>query len=210
MSIKPNICVLIIHGAVIRASTRRWMNLLKAHLLRSGVPDVRLFYWSGRANFNAIDEAGANLSNDLVRWFPDHKTESGQSLRVFAKSSGGLVFRSALRQLAERSFHLSGDTLLQVAVPNPTITEATICSVKKIVNLYSRSDWFLRAFLKIGPYKGYRQVMAKVDGNADCNYIHNVELPALGHDEFNWNTLLRRGKWAERNLYDVYFEILSD
>lgn len=186
------------------------MNLLKDHLLRSGIPDVRLFYWSGRANLNSIDEAGGNLSNDLVSWFANDTRKSGQSLRVFAKSSGGLVFRSALRHLAYRSIPLTSDVLLQAAVPNPAITESTICSVKKIVNLYSRSDWFLRSFLKIGPYKGYRQVLAKVDGNVDCNYIRNVEIPALGHDDFNWNTLLGTGRWAGKNLYDVYYEILSD
>ena len=186
------------------------MNLLKDHLLRCGIPDVRLFFWSGRANLSAIDEGGANLSKDLVNWFPTKNTKSGPSLRVFAKSSGGLVFRSALRHLADRSVQVPSDVLLQVAVPNPAVTEGTICSVRKIENLYSSSDWFLRLFLKVGPYKGYRQTLAEVNQSGGCNYVHNVEVPAVGHNGFNWNTLLRSGRWAGKNLYDVYYEILSD
>lgn len=186
------------------------MNLLKDHLLGRGIPEVRLFFWSGRANLSAIDEAGANLSKDLVNWFQTENMKSGQSLRVFAKSSGGLVFRSALRHLSQRSVQVPSDVLLQVAVPNPIVTESTICSVKKIANLYSSSDWFLRFFLAVGPYKGYRQTLAEVNQTGGCNYIHNVEVPAVGHSGFNWNALLRSGRWAGKNLYDVYYEILSD
>jgi hypothetical protein len=186
------------------------MNLLKDYLLRCGIPNVRLFFWSGRANLNAIDEAGDNLSKELVNWFLTENAKTGQSLRVFAKSSGGLVFRSALRHLDNSSVHLPIDVLLQVAVPNPVVTESTICSVKKIENLYSSSDWLLRFFLTVGPYKGYKQTLAKVNRPESCNYIHNIEIPAVGHSGFNWNTLLRSGRWAGKNLYEIYYEILSE
>ncbi len=185
------------------------MNLLKEHLLRCGIPDVRLFFWSGRANLSAIDEAGANLSKELLSWFPTENTKSGQSLRVFAKSSGGLVFRSALRHLADRSIQLPSDVLLQVAVPNPAVTESTICLVKKVENLYSKSDWFLRLLLTVGPYKGYKQTLAEVNQPSGCNYVHNVEVPTVGHNGLNWNTKIRSGRWAGKNLYEIYYEILS-
>lgn len=186
------------------------MNQLKNHLLLRGISDVRLFFWSGKANLTDIDKAGANLSNDLERWFTRENAESGKSLRVFAKSSGGLVFRSALRHLADRSISLASDVLLQVAVPNPVVTERTICSVKKVVNLYSESDWVLRLTFTLGPYKRYAKVLAKVDGATKCNDLRNVEIPTLGHKDFNWNTLIRTGSWAGKNLYDIYYEILAD
>ncbi len=186
------------------------MNQLKDHLLRRGIPDVRLFFWSGRANLSAIDEAGTNLSNDLESWLAGENAEVGPSFRVFTKSSGALVFRSALRQLGDRSVLLPADVLLQAAAPNPPITESTICSVKKIVNLYSRSDWFLRFFLTVGSFKGYRQVLAKVNRAEGCNDISNVAIPAVGHAGFNWNRLIRSGTWAGKSLYDIYYEILSD
>jgi hypothetical protein len=206
--VKTNLSVVIIHGAVLRASTRRWMNLLKDHLLHLGTPEVRLFFWNGRANLKAIEEAGSDLSTQLTNWFANEKTKSNSSLSVFAKSSGGLVFRSALEHLANHSISLGCDVLLQAAVPNPVITESTLCSVKKVVNLYSKADWLIRSSFLMGPYKGYRQILGSVNGADECN-LHNVEIPALGHKDFNWNTPITTGSWAGRSLYDIYYEILS-
>jgi hypothetical protein len=60
----------------------------------------------------------------------------------------------------------------------------------------------------MGPYKGYRQILTRVNGADECN-LQNIEIPTLGHRDFNWNIPITTGTWAGRSLYDIYYEILS-
>lgn len=124
--------ILIIHGAIVRSSTHRWLKEMQTHFVSRGVSDVRVFHWSGHVTVRAIEKASDELSQLL--------DDCNQSVRVLAKSTGALVFRSAVRKLCTKSAARQFDLLLQVAAPNSTAPEPSLCNVRRIVNIYSRDD----------------------------------------------------------------------
>lgn len=195
--------ILLIHGAIRRRSTYRWMNEMRDFFLQRGAPDVRLFFWSGRPTRGAIDRAVADLVTTLTRSYP---LQDGP-ICVLAKSTGALVFRATLGKVPDNSLRF--DTLLQVAAPNPPQTESALCRVRKIINLYSHNDQFLQFFLRFGPfYKGYSKVLKAPAGMPELA-VANIEIPGIGHDLFNWNAAIPQNFWEGKRLYEVYYGLLT-
>ncbi|MBS4027984.1 MAG: hypothetical protein KGZ58_05025 [Ignavibacteriales bacterium] len=203
MNKRNNIIIVLIHGAILRTSTYKWLQELRNFLIEKGFINVHCFYWSGLVSKRAIRKAGKSLANLLLKLSENNENAS---YRIYVKSTGALVFRSALEEMKNSTTNISFDILLQVASPNPPKEAFISNSVNEVVNIYSRKDRFLRFFISVGLFYNHSLLFKPTN---DCGF-QNIEIEDLSHDEFNWNTLVRKGQFTGRRLYDIYFEILNN
>lgn len=198
--------VLLVHGAMRRRSTYRWTRELQGYLKSKGLQDTHVFLWSGWVSRSAVDEAAAQLAAALRSRYRVQDHGALQPLRVYAKSTGALVFRRAFAMLVETGQAPRCEILLQVAAPNPPEMESSLDLVEKLINIYSPEDRFLRFFINIGLFPGHRQTVA---GYGVARF-RDIEVRGVRHDDFNWDIRLPTNSLAGRHLYEVYYSLLSD
>lgn len=199
----------IIHGARApwdgTAKTNAWMNLLESHLRTSGFPSVAQFHWSGGYGDSFRPKVCRDYAEHLTSIWRLSDPAQSAPIHIFAKSNGGFIAEAALKLLSETVPDIQIGTLLRVGIPDPRERSDTPLA-RHVVTVVSSTDLLYRAGLLAWRYLGILRLFP--EGPAESRTRHErIVLSGLGHNSLNYP--VRCGAFPERNMYDVYTEILS-
>ena len=165
-----------------------WAFELAEHV-RDGDTDAEVFFWSGGITETLSLRPAAQQLGDIVRARSPHYT----SIILFGKSLGGIVAEIAAGREPSKIRKL-------IYVSTPHRSSSVRLSDVDIINIHSHED----AYVTLANRLLYLGLGKKKLSNA-----RNVEIPHMGHSEFNTNkSILHAGQRI--GLFDLYKGLISE
>ena len=160
--------------------------------LKSHGRKTRFFRWSGGISKKLDIEPAVQRLVRLIR-----RKSRKHIIKILAFSIGAEISQLAITKLKDEKIKI----LVQTGAFNYSKL-LRLKNAKKIINIFSDKDRLVRVAMDIlEPFKAGQRVY---DKNA-----RNIIIPGLEHENFHENCLIKKGRYKNKRIFDLYKELLK-
>lgn len=169
---------------------KNYRGLIKG--LKSNGRRIMFFKWSGGISNKLDIEPAVQRLAKLIK-----RKNKKYMIKILAFSIGAEISQLAAAKLKEEKIEI----LVQTGAFNYS-KRLKLKKVKKIVNIFSDKDRFVRVGMDIlEPFKAGQRIYGK---NAK-----NIIIKGLEHENFFENCLIRKGRYKNKRIFYLYKEFLK-
>lgn len=160
--------------------------------LKSNRRKTYFFRWSGGISKKFDIEPAIQRLARLIR----RKNEK-HTIKILAFSIGAEISQLAISRLKDEKIKI----LVQTGAFNYS-KRLKLKNAKKIINIYSDKDRFVRVGMDIlEPFKAGQRVY---DKNA-----RNIIIQGFEHENFTEDAIIKKGRYKNKRIFDLYKELLK-